>query len=188
MNALTQIPPQPAVEYPDCDGEPMSDNTLQFQWIVTIVGGLDAIFRDDPNVFVAGDLLWYAVEGDNTIRTAPDAMVVFGRPKGRRRSYMQWQEEGVPPHVVFEVLSPGNRPGAMEQKFQFYQRYGVEEYYIYDPDNPELVRWLRQGNVLKEVTTPLPWTSPRLKVRFELTDGPLRIYGPDGKPFATYVE
>jgi hypothetical protein len=28
--------------------------------------GCDALFKDDPNVFVAGDLLWYPVEGKNT--------------------------------------------------------------------------------------------------------------------------
>ena len=41
------------IEYPDSDGKPMSDNTLQFQWIVTIKEGLEALFRNDPLVFVA---------------------------------------------------------------------------------------------------------------------------------------
>ena len=91
----------PEVFYPDSDGEPMADNTLQFEWIVTIEGGLDLLFKDDPNVFVAGDLLWYAVEGNNRIRLAPDAMVVFGRPKGYRGSYKQWEEGGIAPQVVF---------------------------------------------------------------------------------------
>src|SRR5579871_6683362 len=58
------------VVYPDSDGEPMADNTLQFEWIVTIKGGLDALFQADPNVFVAGDLLWYPVRGSLT-RLAP---------------------------------------------------------------------------------------------------------------------
>jgi hypothetical protein len=44
-------------------------------------GGLDAWFRHDPQVFVAGDLLWYPVEGNNRLSTAPDVMVAFGRPK-----------------------------------------------------------------------------------------------------------
>ena len=35
----------------------MAENTLQVQWIVTIKGGLEAIYRNDSNVFVAGDLL-----------------------------------------------------------------------------------------------------------------------------------
>src|SRR5437868_15431503 len=88
------------LEYPDSDGQPLSDNTLQFQWIVTIQGNLDALYRDDQNVFVAGDLLWYAVAGQPTIRTAPDALVAFGRPKGYRGSYKQWQEGGIAPQVV----------------------------------------------------------------------------------------
>ena len=60
----------------------MADNTLQFKWIVVIKEGLEALFRDDPDVFVAGNLLWYPVEGKPKIRLAPDAMVAFGRPKG----------------------------------------------------------------------------------------------------------
>src|SRR5580704_5926412 len=101
----------PAIDYPDSDGKPLSDNTLQFRWIFTIQGGLDAMFRDNPDVFVAGDLLWYPVEGDSSTCTAPDAMVVFGRQKGFRGSYQQWREGNIPPQVVFEVLSPSNRHG-----------------------------------------------------------------------------
>jgi Uma2 family endonuclease len=183
-------PPRPAIIYPDSDGLPMSDNTLQFKWIVTIEGGLDAVFSDDPNVFVAGDLLWYPVEGKPTIRSAPDAMVVFGRPKGYRGSYKQWEEEGIPPHTVFEVLSPGNRAGEMERKFQFYERYGVEEYYIYDPDRGDLVGWRRANDILEEIPNMAGYQSPRLKIRFEPGDGPdnLKIIGPDGEPFLTYAE
>src|SRR3954452_5736001 len=132
----------PEIEYPDSDGEPMAENTLQFRWIVTIQGGLDALFRDYPEVFVAGDLLWYPVEGDNKTRMAPDAMVAFGRPKGYRGSYMQWVEGGIAPQVVFEVLSPGNRPAEMSKKREFYERFGVEEYYVYDPDRVMLWGWL----------------------------------------------
>jgi hypothetical protein len=32
------------------------------------------------------------------------------------------------------------------------------------------------------------WVSPFLQVRFEVVDGDLHIYGPDGKEFVTYVE
>jgi Uma2 family endonuclease len=57
-------------------------------------------------LFVAGDLLWYPVEGDNKLRQAPDVMVVFGRPKGDRGSYKPWEEDNIPPQVVFEILLP----------------------------------------------------------------------------------
>ena len=69
----------------------MSDNTLQNDWMVTIKGGLSTLFLKDPNVFVACDLLWYPVQGDPNKRIGPDVMVVFGRPKGRRGAYKQWE-------------------------------------------------------------------------------------------------
>ena len=95
-----------SIVYPDSDGKPIADNTVQFRWIVTIQGGIAAEFGDDPNVFVAGDLLWYPIEGDNKTRIAPDIMTAFGRPKGERGSYMQWVEGGIAPQVVWEMLSP----------------------------------------------------------------------------------
>ncbi|HZK80230.1 MAG TPA: hypothetical protein VFC46_04165 [Humisphaera sp.] len=57
--------------YPDSDGRPIAENTLQYDWIVKITGGLRRVFADDPKVFVAGDLFWYPVEGRPDIRIAP---------------------------------------------------------------------------------------------------------------------
>src|SRR5436305_13821165 len=114
------------IVYPDSDGMTMADNTLQYAWIVTIMGNLDALFANDPNVFVAGDNLIYPVKGDNKIRQAPDVYVAFGRPKGHRGSYKVWEEGGTFPQVVFEVLSPGNRFAEMARKFVFYETYGAE--------------------------------------------------------------
>jgi Uma2 family endonuclease len=100
----------------------------------TIEGNIEILAAQTQNLFVAGDMLWYPVEGRPDIRQAPDVMVAFGRPNGDRGSYRQWEEENIPPQVVFEILSPGNRKKEMDDKFAFYERYGVEEYYIYDPD------------------------------------------------------
>ncbi len=178
----------PEVVYEDSDGEPMSDNTLQFRWIVTLQGGLDALFRADPNVFVAGDLLWYPVEGQPKVRAAPDAMVAFGRPKGYRGSYRQWVEGGIAPQVVFEVLSPNNHAPEMRLKHAFYERHGVEEYYVYDPDNVTLAGYVRdRAGRLGELPVVDGHVSPRLGVRFELADE-LVVHAPGGKTFLTYME
>ncbi|MEA5418079.1 Uma2 family endonuclease [Spirulina sp. CCNP1310] len=187
---MVQQPPtlNPTVVYPDSDGQPMAENTEQFQWIVMIKENLEILFADDPDVFIAGDLLWYPVEGDNKLRAAPDAMVAFGRPKGRRGSYRQWEEGQIAPQVVFEILSPGNRTGEMVQKFKFYERYGVEEYYIYDPDHFELTGWLREGNELEAIAVMTDWVSPRLQIRFGWDETGLTLYYPDGQRFLTSVE
>ncbi|MDJ0737683.1 MAG: Uma2 family endonuclease [Nostocaceae cyanobacterium] len=176
------------VIYPDSDGQPMADNTKQFRWIVTIKENLEIIFASRPDVFVAGDLLWYPVEGNNKIRQAPDALVVFGRPKGDRGSYKQWEEENIPPQVVFEILSPGNTLKEMAKKLQFYQRYGVEEYYIYDPDKIDLNGWLRSEENLEVIEEMNGWVSPLLEIRFQLTPDTLEIFSPTGQKFLTPVE
>jgi hypothetical protein len=115
-------------------------------------------------------------------------MVVWGRPKGHRGSYRQWEEDGIAPQAAFEILSPGNRHGEMIRKFKFYEKYGVEEYYIYDPDNHFLEGWLRAGNVLQEITDTHGWVSPRLGIRFDMSGAELVIYRPDGQRFLTFVE
>jgi Uma2 family endonuclease len=168
----------------------MAENTLQFEWIVKIKGGLDHLFAEDPNVFVAGDLFWYPAEGHPEIAMAPDAMVVFGRPKGHRLSYLQWEEGGIAPQVVFEALTPGNRFREMLRKFDSDQQYGVEEYYLYNPDprRLELSGYVRKGGALIEIPSMHGHVSPRLKVRFEFGDEGLQIIRPDGQSFLTYGE
>jgi Uma2 family endonuclease len=188
MNISASLPGKRKIIYPDSDGKPMADNTLQYRWIVTIQGGLDVQFRQDANVFVAGDLLWYPVEGHPEICTAPDVMVALGRPKGDRGSYKQWEEEGVPPQVVFEVLSPTNRHAEMIRKFRFYERYGVEEYYVYDPDRIELAGWQRADTQLQEIPAMNGWISPRLGIRFDLSGEELHIFGADGRLFISYLD
>lgn len=166
----------------------MADNTRQFRWIVVVQQNFEWLYADDPNVFVAGDLLWYPVEGNNKIRTAPDVLLAFGRPKGDRGSYQQWKEANIPPQVVFEILSPGNRKTEMEKKLLFYDRHGVEEYYLYDPDTNDLEGWIRTEGYLENIESLKNWVSPRLGVRFDLSGEELQIFRPDGDRFLSYTE
>jgi Uma2 family endonuclease len=178
------------IVYPESDGKPMAENTLQYDWIVKITGGIRRLFAGNPNVFVAGDLFWYPVEGHPEIRVAPDTLVVLGRPPGHRGSYRQWDEAGIAPQVVFEVLSPGNRFGEMSAKFDFYRRYGVAEYYIYgpDPDRLELSGFVRRDGDLMEIPVMHGYVSPLLQIKFEMHEDGLRLIGPDGRAFGTYEE
>jgi Uma2 family endonuclease len=177
----------PNVNYPSSDGRIRSNDTLQGDWMVKIKGSLDAIFDDDPNVYVTADLLWYPVEGNNRRRLAPDVMVAFGRPKGDRDSYVQHQEDGIPPQVVFEILPLGYAQRVMDYKRHFCERYGVEEYYVLDPHEIGLEAWIKEGDAFRRIADPADWVSPRLGIRFELGDD-LTIYRPDGRRFESYQE
>jgi len=178
----------PDLEYPETDGQPMAENTTQFRWIVTIKEGLADFFRDRDDVFVAGDLFWYPVQGRTGLRLAPDVLVVIGRPPGDRRSYKQWEEDGIAPQVVFEVLSPGNTAAEMRGKLQFYNHHGVEEYYVYDPDDNVLEGWRRGASDLERIATMNGWISPRLGLRFQWDADTLRLIRPDGRALETYEE
>ncbi len=185
---IQPIIPPPHVIYPESDGKPVADNTKQARWIVVLYGNIAALFRDVANIFVAMDLLWYPVEGEAGVRAAPDVLVVFGRPKGDRGSYKQWEEGGIPVTVVFEVLSPGNTVREMLNKHLFYEEHGVEEYYVYDPDDDSLFVYVRRGDVLARVRKANGFVSPRLGIRFDLSGPEMVVYGPDGRRFLTFEE
>ena len=179
---------KPEIIYPDSDGKPMADNTKQFELIVEIKKGLDLLYINEPNVFIAGDLFWYPVQGQSKIVTAPDVMVVFGRPKGDRGSYRQWEEDNIAPQVVFEILSPSNDRIEMSKKLLFFDRHQVEEYYLYDPETNFLDIWIRTSEGLEPIAQSDNWISPRLEVRFDTSTGRLQLYKPDGTKFYSYIE
>lgn len=171
-----------AVVYPDSDGAPMADNTLQFEWIVVLKENLDAALPG----FVAGDLLWYPIEGDNRTRRAPDVLVALDRPKGHRGSYKQWVEGG-PPDVVMEVLSPRNTPVEMFHKLAFYSEHGAKEFYVLDPMENELLVWVDRGHGLAPVKRGESFESPLLGITFRVNHT-VRVFHRDGSPFRSFQE
>ncbi len=185
MSTATLVVPD--VIYPESDGKPMADNTIQWDWMVKVVDELRIQYAGQE-VFVAGDLLWYPVKGMPKISAAPDAMVVFGRPAGDRRSYLQWNEDGLGPQVVFEVLSHSNRTGELEDKLSFYDEHGVEEYYVINPYDQSVKGYSRRRSELVPVRKMLGFVSPRLGTRFEKVDGELVLVSPSGRSFQSRAE
>src|SRR5207248_1139774 len=135
-----------------------------------------------------GNQFWYPMQGDPDICAAPDVYVVFGRPKGDRPSYKQWEEGGTPMTVVFEVLSPGNDPLEMADRLAFYDDYGAEEYYVYNPDSNRLHGYVRHGESLKRQRPMNGFVSPRLGICFDQSGPELVVRYPDGRPFLTFEE
>ncbi len=176
------------ISYPERDGKPMADNSKQARWIVVLFGNIGALVRNRQDVLVAADMFWYPREGEPEICNAPDVMVIFGRPKGDRGSYKQWEEGNVPVTVAFEILSPDNKPFEMADKHLFYEEHGVEEYYVYDQDHNHLAIYIRRGEVLRRVGKADGFVSPRLGIRFDLSGPEMIVYRPDGRRFLTFEE
>ncbi|NJL46497.1 MAG: Uma2 family endonuclease [Leptolyngbyaceae cyanobacterium SM2_5_2] len=184
---MVQSPSVPQILYPDSDGQPMADNTLQYRWIVRLVSNLRKLLKDQP-AFVAGDLLWYPVQADAppVPAQAPDVMVVMGRPSGERGSYKQWEEANIAPQVVFEIISPSNSAREMLAKQAFYGKYGVLEMFFYDPESFDfwgLIRPSADQEFTPIMAMNFPWTSPTLGIRFELWETGLEVFYPNGDRF-----
>jgi Uma2 family endonuclease len=182
---------EPDIYYPSSDGQPMANNTLHEEYLTTTKYGLESVFADREDVFVAMDLFWYPVKGKPKTVLAPDVMVALGRPKGPRFSYKQWEENNVAPQVVFEFLSDSNTNAEMSRKAIFFAQHGVQEYYLYDIERKQLsglIRYQEQDDSLEEIEDMKDWVSPRLGIRFDMSSGALILYTPDGKRFLSYLE
>lgn len=83
---------------------------------------------------------------------------------------------------------PAITSGDRVQKLRFYERYGVREFYAWDPMTRELSAFHREGPELVPVNPEGGLVSPLLGVRFDVRDEELRAWRPDGRPFLSVVE
>lgn len=176
------------IHYPETDGKPIAETDIHIRQITDLRLVLDWYFRDDPQVYVSGNLLLYYVEGDPTKSVAPDVFVVKGVPKRLRRIYKLW-EEGKAPAVVFEITSESTRLEDQGTKRALYAELGVAEYFLFDPLGEYLKPQLRGYRLAEDEYAPLlPQSGPEGELRLlsqvlglELWTqrDELRLYDPD---------
>lgn len=78
-------------------------------------------------------------DGGETV-VQPDICVVCDAEKVSERGV-----EG-PPDWIIEILSPGNTPKEMREKYGIYEEAGVREYWVVEPSNGIVLRYeLRDG-------------------------------------------
>jgi Uma2 family endonuclease len=128
---MAAIPLQREVFYPESDGKPMAETDLHIDELIYLRRALRHHFRDEPDVYVAGNLLFYYRQGDPSGVVAPDLFVVKGVLKKQRPKYLLW-EEGKAPCMIVEVTSKSTRREDLSKKKDLYERLGVEEYFLFD--------------------------------------------------------
>lgn len=85
------------IVYPDSDGMHLTECTRQFEWMVLIKLGLEASFKDNPEVFFVEDLFRYVVEGRPDIRQSPDLRVNVGQEKLAKKPADKFSAMGIAP-------------------------------------------------------------------------------------------
>jgi len=170
---------QPLIDYPESDGKPMAETDVHINTLIYLREALRDHFRDDPQVYVAGNLFLYYEEGDPHQVVAPDVFVVKGVPKGDRRTYKLWEEGEKGPRVVIEVTSRKTRKEDLGPKKGTYEMLGVREYFLFDPLGeylaPPLVGyWLEEGGYRRVVGERL--VSEELGLELRVEEGRLWLY------------
>jgi Uma2 family endonuclease len=126
------------VDYPESDGQPMGETDFHRKEMSDLINALDDRYRELADIYVAGNLFLYYLEGDRRAVVCPDVFLVQGVPKRQRRTYKLWEEEGRAPSFVIEVTSLHTRDEDLRDKNlrdkkKKYEMLGVEEYFLHDP-------------------------------------------------------
>ena len=80
------------IHYPERDGKPMAETDVHIDVLIFLREALKDYFRDEPQVYIAGNMLLYYEEGNPAACVAPDIFVVQGVSKGERLTYKLWEE------------------------------------------------------------------------------------------------
>ncbi len=196
INSYTELPPRAfgkeEVFYPETDGKPMAETDVHRELLNYLIEGLKIYFQQDKDVYVTGNILLYYEEGNPKKCVAPDVMVCFGVEKKLRRIYQIWNERRVP-QVVFEISSTSTWKEDLSKKYSLYQRLGVKEYYIFDPeykalDESLIAYHLIDGEFIKEQIEDNKIFSPTLHLDIVDTGETLRLFNRSTNQFLMTME
>ena len=128
---MTEAPVADAsVEYPTSDGRPVAETPLHYRRLEEAWHALGMRFESQPGAYVGVNMLVYDEPGNPRRHLSPDLFVAFGVEDREREIYKLWEENA--PSFVLEVTSK-TTSGEDEQKKVRYARWGVDEYFLYDP-------------------------------------------------------
>ena len=118
--------------YPSSDGQPMAETEVHRDAMIYLIESLKDHFRKAGDMYIGGNMFVYFVEGDPRICAAPDFFAVRDTSPDNRERYKVWLEDR-PPEIVIELTSWTTRLEDLGKKRRLYEKYGILEYFIFDP-------------------------------------------------------
>ena len=148
-----------SIEYPSSDGEPMAESDYQYTAMTETISTMRELYRGQPDIYVAGDMLMYYRKNDNVTRVAPDVFVVFGAAGNHRRdSWIVWRE-GKAPDFVMEMASASTWRRDITEKRPIYAAMGVTEYWRFDATGRYFTPALAGERLVNGEYQPIPITT-----------------------------
>jgi Uma2 family endonuclease len=121
--------------------EPPLESNLHLRQILLLIQCLEWLWQDRDDYFAAGNLtIYYSPHQKKSEEfRGPDFFVVLGTTRNQnRRSWVVWQEGGIYPNVIVEILSETTAKVDREQKKQIYQdTFRTPDYFWFDPETRE---------------------------------------------------
>ena len=133
----TELPDNDGVYYPDTDETVVPEGVLDFLLSVRLVSSLLAFFSERNDVKIFGNVMFYYEKGNIKKVVSPDVMICFGLETMPTRVYKLWEEKVVP-SVVIEFASESTWFKDVSTKIALYQKLGVAEYFVFDPEYKNL--------------------------------------------------
>ena len=178
--------------YPEQREDDMGETSIHIKLISNFLQMLLNFFHQKEDVFLSGNMNLYYEEGNPNKWYAPDLLIAFGVPNHERSSYQIWKEN-IFPQVIFEIASDKTWENDVGKKYKDYETFGVEEYYILDPEFAYLpapmLAFHRQGKRLLSVqVTEEKVFSPRLGLEIVRTKNNFRLFNPQTNKFLLTLE
>lgn len=125
------------------DKEPIAETDIhRNQLIDALIYPLKEYFRNEPDVYVSGNLSLCYDEYNPHLCVTPDVFIAMGVANRKRQIYKVW-EEGKAPDVVIELTSARTRQKDLVEKRLLYEQLNVRDYFIFDPLHEYLLPPLR---------------------------------------------
>ncbi len=179
--------------FPESHEDDMGESTIHYDLISDFIKMLKLFFTGRTDIFIAANLNFYYDEDDPKKYYVPDVMVAFGVSNNNRKVYKLWEEK-LCPQVIFEVSSETTWKKDISDKVEVYEKLGVEEYYLLDPENLYLplplmaYRRDETGRLRLVMTDNERILSPLLQLEIVWTEGRFRLFDPENQEFLLTTE
>lgn len=184
MSMTTGVISSEEIFYPETDGKPMAETDTHRNLMIDLIEALKDYLRNEPLVYVSGNLLIYFQKGDPSACVAPDVFVVKGVPKRERRIYRIWEEKETPDFVL-ELTSRSTAFEDLQSKKQIYeQQLKVKEYFLFDPLGAYLTPALLGYRLVQGQYSKIPIVTGKIEsevlgLELGVQKGQIRLFEPD---------
>ncbi|TAE61365.1 MAG: Uma2 family endonuclease [Nostocales cyanobacterium] len=130
--------------------QPKIEKVSNLQQIILLIQCLELWWSNRNDFYAAANLtIHYSDRQPKPAELSPpDFFVVRNVERKPRQSWVVWQEDGIYPHIIIELLTGEKDVIDQEFKKDIYQNtFRTPEYFCFDPSNLELTGFILVGGI-----------------------------------------